>query len=200
MKARRILTGLTLGAAGVVFTVGAVFVVQAAQDQTRLTERTYLTADIACRDQMQKIGAVKEVEGGRVWELSVPVVVDKRAALGDASTAIAACPTRNMASFCLGSGCSDPEGARPPATAVRRPSSMVMRMALRPGAPAAPVSPAATPRPPGVPGQPVAQPAVPRPAVPVAQQPARPMTPPQPLQPQPQPARPMPGQPGSQTR
>lgn len=188
MRGKRIASGLLLGTAGVVFTAVAVFVAQSAQDQARLTERTHAMADIVCREQLQKIGAVKDLEGGRVVELNVPVVVDKRTALSDASTAIAACPTRTMVAFCIGSGCNDPEGSRPPVTAGRRPAAMMMRMALRTGMPAAPAS-TATPRPAG---PPVAAPVPPRPpgqAVQPAQQPARPLPPGVPAQP----VRPVPG-------
>jgi hypothetical protein len=179
---KRVVSGLLLGVAGIVFTIVAVFIAQAAQDQNRLTERNYMTADAACREQAQKLGAIKEIEAGRVWELTVPVVVDKRTALGDASAVIAACPTRTMHTFCLGSGCNDPEGVRPPAMQARRPASMIMRLVLRPGA---------------VPAQPMAQStSAPRPAGPVAPQGAQPpQVSPRPAQPPPagaqqQPARP----------
>lgn len=188
-KMRRIAVGLMLGGAGVVFTVVAVFVAQAAQDQNRLTERNYLAADVACRDQAQKLGAIKEVEAGRIWELTVPVVVDKRTALGDASAVIAACPTRTMQSFCLGSGCNDPEGARPAPMQARRPASMIMHLALRPGAVAAQsivagqgVQGVQSQRPPAPPSG-VQQPARPLPQA--QQQPARPL--PSMVRPQPMP-------------
>lgn len=132
MRMKRIISGILLGSAGVMFTIIAVFIAQAAQDQTRLTEKSFMAADMACREQAQRLGAIKEIDAGHVWELTVPVVVEKRTALGDASAIIAACPTRIMQSFCLGSGCNDPEGMRPPA--MRRPASMIMRLALRPGA------------------------------------------------------------------
>ncbi len=172
MKTRRIIIGTMFAVAGVAFTACAVFVVQAAQDEVRLTERGQMAADTVCREQMQKMGPVKELEAGRVLELSVPVVVDKRTALGDASAAIAACTMRTMQSFCIGPGCNDPEGARPPVGMVRRPSAMVMRMALRPGAVAAPQqqAPAAVPPRPGPPV--AAAPPPPRPVM--GQQPAQP--------------------------
>lgn len=187
-RMRRIAVGLMLGTAGVVFTIVAVFVAQAAQDQNRLTERNYMAADVACREQAQKLGAIKEIEAGRIWELNVPVVVDKRTALGDASAVIAACPTRTMQSYCLGSGCNDPEGSRPAATQARRPASMIMRLVLRPGAVAAQsmAQPAAAQQ-----GAQGAQPQALRPPAPPpgVQQPARPLSQPQ----QQQPARPLPG-------
>lgn len=180
MRLKRIITGLLLGSAGVIFTIVAVFIAQAAQDQNRLTEKSFMTADMVCREQAQRLGAIKELEAGRVWELTVPVVVEKRTALGDASAVIAACPTRTMRSFCLGSGCNDPQGTRPPATQVRRPASMIMQLVLRPGAVAAQAVPAAAPRAPTPAGSQMA----PRPGQPTFQQPARP-------HPQQQPARPV---------
>jgi hypothetical protein len=184
MKTKRIIIGCLLGTAGIVFTGAAVYIAQAAQDENRLTEKNYMVADTACREQAQRLGAIKEFETGRIWELAVPVVVDKRTALGDASAVIAACPTRTMQSFCLGPGCNDPEGSRPPPTMARRPASMIMRLALQPGAIQAITQ--------GAPRQgttaqgaplPPAQ-SQPRPPLPGIQQPARPMQ---------QPARPLSG-------
>lgn len=181
MKARRIVTGLVLMIASVVFAVVATIVWTAAEDQARLNELAYQRADVGCREQIKKLGGtIAETRGGDIWDVRVPVpaaapseqqsMPPSMRALSAGSVIVANCQTRTMESFCLGAGCLERAAAQVAQYGQRPAVSMTMRLSLRPGLTAA--SPATTP--------PTSSPTPPQPkatqhqAKP-AQQPARPM-------------------------
>lgn len=157
MKTRRIVQGLILLAAGLVFGTVGLLIVFAAQDQTRLAEQSFQRAEDSCRDAANTLvrsvggqGHVKEIKDGESWEIQLRTVNDKRMALADSSAVIIACPTRSLEYFCLGPACG-PQEARVVHPG-RQNSMLVMRLALRPEVPIeraanlnAPATPVQTP-------------------------------------------------------
>jgi hypothetical protein len=153
MKARRIVQGLILLAAGIVFGIVGVLIIYAAQDQVRLTELSFQRAEDSCRDSANALvravggqGLIKEIKSGESWEISLRSIGDKRMALADSSTVVTACPTRALEYFCLGPACGPQENR--PVQAGRQNSALIMRLTLRPEVPlerAAKLNPPAAP-------------------------------------------------------
>jgi hypothetical protein len=172
MKTRRIVQGLILLAAGIVFGIVGVLIIYAAQDQTRLTEQSFQRAEDSCRDSANALvravggqGLIKEIKSGESWEISLRSIGDKRMALADSSTVVTACPTRALEYFCLGPACGPQEGR--PVHAGRQNSALIMRLTLRPEVP---LERAAKLNPPSAP-------AIAPPAQPASQQKAAPRAP-----------------------
>lgn len=205
MKTRRIVQGLILLAAGIVFCTIGILIVFAAQDQTRLAEQSFQRAEDSCREAANTLvrsvggqGHLKELKDGESWEILLRTVNDKRMALADSTAVIAACPTRSLEYYCLGPACGPQEARfiRPG----RQNSVMVMRLALRPEVPLeraaklnAPAAPTQTPPSATAPSS---QPQPGRPPTPqLVRPPAQPGRPLLPQQQQQQPQRPAAGLP-----
>ncbi|MGY3581529.1 hypothetical protein ACVIGB_000400 [Bradyrhizobium sp. USDA 4341] len=183
MKTRRIVQGLILLAAGVVFGVVGLLIIHTAKDQTRLAEQSFQRAEDTCRDSANSLvrsvggqGLIKEVKDGETWEISLRSIGDKRMALADSSTVVTACPTRALEYYCLGPACG-PQDNRP-IHAGRQNSALIMRLTLRPEVPLervaklnAPAATSATPAPnlPPDAAQPKLAPRPPQPVKPPAQ-------------------------------
>ncbi|AOG02964.1 hypothetical protein [Bosea sp. RAC05] len=108
----RTLSGIILGLAGVGMFAAGGAVLSQALDRDRANEDLSRRAELACRTELVKFARV--TPAGNIYELDFGEVRDDpRQALADATTALAACPTRTIIDMCLGAACNPTGGQGP---------------------------------------------------------------------------------------
>ena len=105
MKPRSI-AGLILLFAGIgCYAASGLVMVQALEKQASNDDGLRRT-EIACREQLVKLGRVQPRENNLIEVDFGEVKGDPRRLLGDVTAALAMCPGRNLQDVCLGTGCA----------------------------------------------------------------------------------------------
>ena len=114
----RTLCGIILGLSGIGMFVAGGAVLSQALDRDRANEDLARRAELACRTELVKFARV--TPAGNIYELDFGEVRDDpKKALGDATTVLAACPTRTITELCLGAACNASGGTGPVRLTVR---------------------------------------------------------------------------------
>jgi hypothetical protein len=110
----RSLAGFVLLVAGLVCYGASGFVLVHALERQALTEDGLRKTEVACREQLVKLGRIQPREANAVEIDFGEVKGDPRRLLADVTAALAMCPGRNLQEVCLGVGCASqnaPNGA-----------------------------------------------------------------------------------------
>lgn len=114
----RTLCGIILGLSGLGMFAAGSAVLSQALDRDRANEDLARRAELACRTELVKFARV--TPAGNIYELDFGEVSDDpKKALADATTALAACPTRMITDLCLGAACNPTGGTGPVRLTIR---------------------------------------------------------------------------------
>ena len=109
----RTLIGLTLIISSLALYGGGGFIIKQAVDEKARQAEQHKATETQCLRHLEEIPDAKVQNGGQLT-VTVSPVTNPMEALSTASMALMMCPTRDMASFCLGDKCqTSPDPAKP---------------------------------------------------------------------------------------